>query len=256
MRGVFLIIFLLILSSVNAQERSFSTTLGLGYGYSIPFGTFKSQSISDFESGFALNSPIGIKFFVEQNIGKYVGASFSVYALSHDLDLTSYEQSFALNNRGIVPDAGFSYKVTDNDSWWMVGIANIGAYYRRMIGTKDNLELKLIGAITWIDMDSPSFNVDVIDSTGSVIDQQLFESFKSWREPSLIPSIHGFSIELNVKYHFYKNFAVNPSIYFTRSIGRYEGNEKALINLSRIDYVAMNLSIGLSYTFFNRKKNN
>lgn len=252
---ILLVVLCCMFLNAQAQERNFSTTLGLGYGYTIPFGQVKSNDIYDFNSGFALESPVGFKFFIEQNLGKYVGVSFSFYSIYHDLDLYSYQESLVLDNRNLVQDPGLYYEVLDNDSWWEMDISNIGVYYHRMFGENQNLELKFIGAISIVSMQSPSFNVNIHDSSGSIVEQKTIESSQSWKESSFAPPINGFSLEINAQYFFYKHFSVEPSIYFTKSIGWFNGSDKALINLSRMDYIGLNLSLGLCYTlFYNRKR--
>ena len=249
--------FLIVLISihcVSAQEKNFQTTIGLGLGPSIPVGSFRSRDIMAGNNGFASSDYLGLKFILEQNLGKRLGISMNYYYMYHNFDVMSFEWSLNMNNRGLAPDQGLIYKIHETQTEWEVGVGNIGLYYYRNFGKQGKLSMKCIGSVTTTEMYSPTFVVDIKDSSGSTISTRNIEVAQSWREASLLPLFDGFSLEINARYFLTTHLAFMPSVCFINSIGWYEGNSKALINLSQVRYQSFHVRIGLSYTFFYRKK--
>jgi hypothetical protein len=227
----YVMIFVLSINFVEAQNRNFHTSIGLGIGPSFPIGSFKSKNNTDFNNGFASKVGTGFKFILEQNIGKYFGVSLNFYSMYYTFDFLSFEKYLNLNNSGLVPDIGMKYEIQNTESEWEVNVGNIGAYYYRNIGNRDKLLFKIIGSVTITDMNSPSMVIDIKDSSNSTIEVRTIESATTWREVFLFPPIDGFSIEINAQYFFTKHFAIRPSVNFVNSIGWFNGQKQALINL-------------------------
>lgn len=253
-RCLFLVILTLSINFTKAQDKNFHTNIGIGIGPSIPLGGFKSKNITDLDNGFASKTSTGFKFIIEQNIGKRIGISLNFYSMHYEFDYLSFEKSLMINNRGLTPDNELKYEIQNTGSEWEVNVGNIGLYYYKNIGNNDKLFLKIIGSLTITDMFTPEMVINIKDSTNSTIEIRTIESVETWREAFFLRSpFDGFSLEMNAQYFFSKHFAIIPSVYYVNSIGWFEGNEKALINLSKINFQALNVMLGVSYTFFYKK---
>lgn len=251
--GLYILVLLCSLSIAAQNTRNFQTSIGLGIGPSIPTGSFRSKDIYSVTSGFASDDYTGFKFILEQNLGKFVGVSMNFYSMYHTFDVAAFEQSVNINNRGLAPDLGLQYKFHHTESQWEVSVGNIGMYYHRQIGPSGKLYMKGILSATITEMISPEMVVDIMDSSNTVLQVRTIEGAQSWREVFLAPPIDGISLEINAQYFFSKHFAIRPSVIFINSTGWYDGTAKALINMPKVHYQAINYSLGISYTFFYQK---
>lgn len=242
--------FFFSVNIARSQEKNFHTSIGLGMVSSFVMGQFKNKNSSDLNAGFASNTGYGLEFMITQNIGKRIGLCMNGYTTAHQFDIPSFEKSLELNNRGLAPDQGLKYEIKSTESEWIVSVANLGMYYYRDIGEKKKTQLKFIASMTVTDMTSPMFDVVIKDSANTIIQTRTIESAETWREVFFLPPVDGFSLEINASYLFSKHLAITSGVYYANSIGRFEGQDKALLNMSKVKYDAFNLSLGISYTFF------
>ena len=252
----FILIYLIATSTVSAQEKNFRTTVGLSVGPSIAIGSFASHVIADQNSGYASNAYDGFKFTLEQNLGKQFGISANFYSIYYTFDLKNFEKSLLIDNRGIAPDHNLSYELLGLLNEWNVGVGNIGFYYYKYLGRKKRMLLNFIAAATITEMDSPAFVVTIKDASNNLIERRTIGSAQSWTEVFFLPPFDGFSFETNARYFFSKHFAVNSSLYFVNSKGYFDGNAKALLNLSTVNYSAFNFTLGITYTIFYKEVHN
>lgn len=246
----FLFIFFSLFSFLlaNAQEKNYHTTLGLGIGSSLPMGSFKSKDIYNKNSGFANNEYDGFQFLVQQNIGKQFGLSLNFYSVYHKFDIESYERALNINKRGIAPYDDLIYEIKDTTTEWNVNITSLGAYYYKYLGAKKRILMNINFSAVITDMYSPKYVVKIKDSSNNIIQTLDFDSHLNWREVFLFPPIDGFSIGVNARYFFTKHISVNTSLYYINSIAYYNGKNKALIDLSEVDYQVINIFLSINYT--------
>lgn len=245
------LIWFMVVNLSIAQNKNFHTSIGLGICNSMHLGDLVSNKPYNLNSGFASNNNIGAKFILEQNLGKRFGFAMNFYSVYPDLDVSSLEKSLQLNNRGLSTLQGVTYEIEATDPEWEVSVANLGVYYYKYIGEKNNFLLKFMGSFVITEMVSPKFTVNVKDPSNNTVEVRTIKSAHTYRETFfLAPPVDGFSLETSAQYFFTRHFAVNPSVCFVNSIAWFKGKDKALINLSEIHYQAFYATLGITYTFF------